>query len=252
MKVMYLGKWGAFVKGWIVAELSFTVNIEYVSLYPVTWFKEEGSQISAQRNSSELGHGLLSRWLSSHHHHGGGGVHAEKSVAHHTVNLLTSTIKDLVPAIEDRGLKTGKAMFQELTGLKKPILDKDHILHWHVLLLYAEVMSSDFIEDFCGTDITKPFLPDNKAIDLIDEAGSRVRLRHAQDLGDRVLPLKMIISFTGLEYPGSNGSDREDNMGYCFNAEFAGPERDLVSAIEDRGLKIGKAMFQRIEKTDIR
>ncbi|GKD12396.1 hypothetical protein Tco_1196803, partial [Tanacetum coccineum] len=59
-----------------------------------------------------------------------------------------------LPAIEDRGLKTGKAMFQELTGLKKPILDKDHILHWHVLLLYVEVMSSDFIEDFCGTNIT--------------------------------------------------------------------------------------------------
>lgn len=57
--------------------------------------KPSGSstQISAQRNSSELGHGLLSRWLSSHHHHGGGGVHDEKSVAHHTVNLLTSTIK---------------------------------------------------------------------------------------------------------------------------------------------------------------
>ncbi|BBG93825.1 ARF GTPase-activating protein, partial [Prunus dulcis] len=41
-------------------------------------------------NSSELGSGLLSRWLSSHYH---GGVHDEKSVAHHTVNLLTSTIK---------------------------------------------------------------------------------------------------------------------------------------------------------------
>lgn len=49
-----------------------------------------GSQLSAQRNSSELGSGLLSRWLSSHYH---GGVHDEKSVAHHTVNLLTSTIK---------------------------------------------------------------------------------------------------------------------------------------------------------------
>ncbi|KAJ6703242.1 CENTAURIN/ARF [Salix viminalis] len=34
--------------------------------------------------------GLLSRWLSTHYH---GGVHDEKSVAHHTVNLLTSTIK---------------------------------------------------------------------------------------------------------------------------------------------------------------
>ncbi|CAI9286964.1 unnamed protein product [Lactuca saligna] len=53
----------------------------------------ESSQISSQRNSSELGHGLLSRWLSSHHHHGGGGVHDEKFVAHHTVNLLTSNLK---------------------------------------------------------------------------------------------------------------------------------------------------------------
>ncbi|RXH79971.1 hypothetical protein DVH24_041118 [Malus domestica] len=52
--------------------------------------KGSGSQLSGQRNSSELGSGLLSRWLSSHYH---GGVHDEKSVAHHTVNLLTSTIK---------------------------------------------------------------------------------------------------------------------------------------------------------------
>ncbi|XAR48241.1 hypothetical protein NMG60_11030994 [Bertholletia excelsa] len=49
-----------------------------------------GTQLSGQRNSSELGSGLLSRWLSSHYH---GGVHDEKSVARHTVNLLTSTIK---------------------------------------------------------------------------------------------------------------------------------------------------------------
>ncbi|XP_051116500.1 ADP-ribosylation factor GTPase-activating protein AGD3 [Andrographis paniculata] len=56
--------------------------------------KPSGSstQLSSQRNSSELGSGLLSRWLSSSHHHHGG-VHDEKSVAHHTVNLLTSTIK---------------------------------------------------------------------------------------------------------------------------------------------------------------
>lgn len=44
-------------------------------------------------------------------------------------------------------------MFQELTGLRKPVLDRNNILHWPVLLLYAEVMSSDFIEDFCETDI---------------------------------------------------------------------------------------------------
>ncbi|KAF6171147.1 hypothetical protein GIB67_012221 [Kingdonia uniflora] len=51
-----------------------------------------GSQLSSLRNhnSFELGSGLLSLWLSSHYH---GGVHDEKSIAHHTVNLLTSTIK---------------------------------------------------------------------------------------------------------------------------------------------------------------
>ncbi|KAL2478957.1 ADP-ribosylation factor GTPase-activating protein AGD3 [Forsythia ovata] len=50
-----------------------------------------GSQFSMHRSSpSEQGTGLLGRWLSSHYH---GGVHDEKSVARHTVNLLTSTIK---------------------------------------------------------------------------------------------------------------------------------------------------------------
>ncbi|KAG0488230.1 hypothetical protein HPP92_007041 [Vanilla planifolia] len=39
---------------------------------------------------SEHNSGLLSRWFSSHYH---GGVHDEKSIARHTVNLLTSTIK---------------------------------------------------------------------------------------------------------------------------------------------------------------
>ncbi|KAF9618939.1 hypothetical protein IFM89_002934 [Coptis chinensis] len=61
--------------------------------YRKQWTKPSGSgsQLSNQRsNSSELSSGLLSRWLSSHYH---GGAHDEKSVAHHTVNLLTSTIK---------------------------------------------------------------------------------------------------------------------------------------------------------------
>ncbi|KAI3760216.1 hypothetical protein L1987_50607 [Smallanthus sonchifolius] len=69
------------------------------------------------------------------------------------VSKALKTAKDLVSAIEDRELKIGQATFQKLSGLKKPILDKDHILHWPVLLLYAEVMSSDFIEDFCETDM---------------------------------------------------------------------------------------------------
>lgn len=110
------------------------------------------------------------------------------------VSKALKEAKGLVSAIEERGLKIGKAMFQELTGLKKPILDKDHILHWPVLLLYAEVMSSDFIEDFCETDMFSAHLdlmfsdsgaplPWDKenaytrdAIELYYEAGSGVGL----------------------------------------------------------------------------
>ncbi|KAJ0969263.1 hypothetical protein J5N97_022140 [Dioscorea zingiberensis] len=59
------------------------------------YYRKQFSRPSASHNarghsSSEHGSGLLSRWFSSHYH---GGVHDEKSVARHTVNLLTSTIK---------------------------------------------------------------------------------------------------------------------------------------------------------------
>jgi len=52
----------------------------------------QGSNPSSPRKNSptDNGSGLLGRWLSSHYH---GGVHDERSVARHTVNLLTSTIK---------------------------------------------------------------------------------------------------------------------------------------------------------------
>ncbi|KAL0415536.1 UNVERIFIED_CONTAM: ADP-ribosylation factor GTPase-activating protein AGD3 [Sesamum latifolium] len=56
-----------------------------------TFHGTSGQNPSHRNASSEQGSsGLLSRWLSSHYH---GGVHDEKSVARHTVNLLTSTIK---------------------------------------------------------------------------------------------------------------------------------------------------------------
>ncbi|KAI4350297.1 hypothetical protein L6164_004765 [Bauhinia variegata] len=93
------------------------------------------------------------------------------------VSKALAETKDLVSAIENRGLKIGKAMFRELTGLKKPVLDKNNILHWPVLLLYAEVMSSDFIEDFC-----QPLPWDDKNnykrefVELYYEAGSGVPL----------------------------------------------------------------------------
>ncbi|KAM7277272.1 hypothetical protein ACFE04_019138 [Oxalis oulophora] len=58
---------------------------------PWTSANVAGTQSSVPRHiSTDNGSSLLSRWLSSHYH---GGVHDEKSVARHTVNLLTSTIK---------------------------------------------------------------------------------------------------------------------------------------------------------------
>lgn len=69
------------------------------------------------------------------------------------VSKAVTTVKDMIPAFEEREIKIGKALYQELTGVKKPTLDNNNILRWPVLLLYAEVMSSDFIEDFCETDM---------------------------------------------------------------------------------------------------
>ncbi|KAM1265789.1 hypothetical protein ACFX2J_035430 [Malus domestica] len=74
------------------------------------------------------------------------------------VSKAIAEAKDLVSAIESQGMKLGKAMYRELTGLQKPVLDKNNTLHWPVLLLYAEVMSSDFIEDFCETDMLSAHL----------------------------------------------------------------------------------------------
>ncbi|KAG5130117.1 hypothetical protein GLYMA_13G127800v4 [Glycine max] len=78
---------------------------------------------------------------------------SEKEKHEAEASKAVAETKKLVSAIENRGLKIGKAMYLELTGLRKPVLDKSNILHWPVLLLYAEVMSSDFIEDFCETDM---------------------------------------------------------------------------------------------------
>ncbi|KAK7345717.1 hypothetical protein VNO77_16327 [Canavalia gladiata] len=107
------------------------------------------------------------------------------------VTKALAETKELVSAIESRGLKIGKAMFQDLTGLRKPVLDRNNILHWPVLLLYAEVMSSDFIEDFCETDMFSVHLDmisfsplswdvennyKREFIELYYEAGSGLRL----------------------------------------------------------------------------
>ncbi|KAI5680032.1 hypothetical protein M9H77_01259 [Catharanthus roseus] len=140
------------------------------------------------------------------------------------VSKALAAAKDLVSAFEDRKLKMGKAMYQELTGLKKPFLDKDNILHWPVLFLYAEAMSSDFIEDFCETDMFTihldtmfsddcPALPwDSKhaytrdALELYYEAGSGVRLSKRE-------VLRFLLEGTAashLEQFGNEENDADD------------------------------------------
>ncbi|CAK9212401.1 unnamed protein product [Sphagnum troendelagicum] len=59
----------------------------------------------------------------------------------------------LASVLESRKSKVGRATYKQLTGARKPWLDKSQMLHWPVLLLYGEVMASDFIEDFCETDM---------------------------------------------------------------------------------------------------
>ncbi|CAN8295691.1 unnamed protein product [Cochlearia groenlandica] len=82
----------------------------------------------------------------------------EKEIHEAEVSRAVEEAKACLTAFENRGVKIGKAMYRELTGMKKPILDKSNILHWPVLLLYAEAMTSDFVEDFCETDIFVPFI----------------------------------------------------------------------------------------------
>lgn len=66
---------------------------------------------------------------------------------------IVNTAKELASAFRTRGLKLGRAMYQELTGVKMPLLDESGILRWPVLFLYPETMSSDLIEEFCETDL---------------------------------------------------------------------------------------------------
>lgn len=134
------------------------------------------------------------------------------------VSKAISEAKEIVSAMENRGLKIGKAMYRELTGLRKPVLDKSNILHWPVLLLYAEVMSSDFIEDFCETDMfsvhldmvfaeDQPLPWDDKNnykrefIELYYEAGS----------GPRLSKEKLLHYLLEGTAAASNGEDEEKN-----------------------------------------
>ncbi|XP_010522526.1 PREDICTED: tetratricopeptide repeat protein 4 homolog [Tarenaya hassleriana] len=161
------------------------------------------------------------------------------------VSRAVADAKTCLSAIESRGVKIGKAMFRELTGLRKPVLDKNNILHWPVLLLYAEVMTSDFIEDFCETDMLSthldlmfsedcPPLPWDKdnnytrdAIELYYEAGSGAALSRCR-----------IIRYLLEGTKGSEAESRGDDDGNVApkSAPKGKGERRMVRVKERRTL----------------
>ncbi|KAH6831561.1 Tetratricopeptide repeat superfamily protein [Perilla frutescens var. hirtella] len=91
------------------------------------------------------------------------------------VSKAVAATKVIVSAFEDRRINFGKAMYQELTGIKKPVLDKNNILHWPVLLLYAELLYM-----FSESSPPLPWDTDNAytrdALELYYEANSGVCL----------------------------------------------------------------------------
>lgn len=58
----------------------------------------------------------------------------------------------LAMLLEGRNVRIGRAMYNHLTEGRKPWVDKSAMMHWPVLFLHAEVMVSDFIEDFFEMD----------------------------------------------------------------------------------------------------
>ncbi|BFI41885.1 tetratricopeptide repeat protein 4 [Marchantia polymorpha subsp. ruderalis] len=71
---------------------------------------------------------------------------------------IKSKAEALVLALEKRKLRLGQSKYRQHTGLRRPSLDRSGILHWPVLFLYGEYMTSDLIEDFPETDMFKPHL----------------------------------------------------------------------------------------------
>lgn len=154
------------------------------------------------------------------------------------ISKSVAAAKGILFAMEDRKLKMGKASFQELTGLKKPSLDEDKILHWPVLLLYAEVMSSDIIEDFCETDMfsahldmmfSESYLPlpwdkDNaytrEAVELYYEAGSG----SCQSKKEILRHLLEGTVGSGLENFGNEAELNDDSLDRGFSAA-GGPSK---------------------------
>lgn len=138
--------------------------------------------------------------------------------------------KDLASAIENRGIQLGNAMYQELTGLRKPVLDKNNILHWPVLILYPEVMSSDFIEDFCETETFSfhldmmfsescPPLPWDKENAYTRDALELYYETAAGDSSTRADVLRFLLEGTAGSL-AEIGSDEKKDRSELSNSEF--------------------------------
>lgn len=70
------------------------------------------------------------------------------------------TLQALFAALSSRKIKLGGALFEERSQARRPWLDSSQVLHWPVLLLYGEVMTSDLVEDFCEIETFAVHLDD--------------------------------------------------------------------------------------------
>ncbi|CAI7887543.1 unnamed protein product [Closterium sp. NIES-54] len=65
---------------------------------------------------------------------------------------IRSKAERLAACITQRGVRMGRAAYKALSGARKPWADETGAVHWPVVVVYPEVMSSDLIEDACETD----------------------------------------------------------------------------------------------------
>ncbi|KAB1208650.1 hypothetical protein CJ030_MR5G017078 [Morella rubra] len=144
------------------------------------------------------------------------------------VSRAVTEAKDLVSAIENRGLKIGKAMFRELTGLRKPALDKNNILHWPVLLLYAE-LSNMFSETCASLPWDRENNYNRKSIELYHEAGSGVCLSKSK-------LLHYLLEETAASNVENVGGEEKDAAEDSDSRLFAGEGPKWVKVSEKRTL----------------
>ncbi|KAG1333907.1 tetratricopeptide repeat protein 4 [Cocos nucifera] len=133
------------------------------------------------------------------------------------ISKAVAAAKELASTIENRGLKLGKAMYQELTGLRKPVLDSSNILHWPVLLLYAEIKHVVFDHPLLSNMFSESSLPlpwdencayTRDAVELYYQAGSGTLMSKRE-------VLKYLLEGTvdsSAEVLGDEAKDNEQNL----------------------------------------